>query len=263
MTGMHDALKEAFDQVRAEEALKARTRAYLWQKTQGYTRGVPASRRRWIPAAACLLLVALLWGGRWLYFTPTVEISMDINPSIELGVNRFDRVISVSGYNADGQALVQSLDVKYQDCADAIGQILENETISALLDDDGLLSIAVVGADDAQTSRVLSRIETCTAGEENVCCYSAHAGEVEEAHDMGLSYGKYRMFREIQALDPEITAEEVQGMTMRELQDLWDRLAAGEEPAAQTGTGAAGHHGADSGGHHQENEQKGWHGGDD
>ena len=80
---------------------------------------------------------------------------------------------------------------------------------------------------------------------------------------MGLSYGKYRMFQEIQALDPEITAEEVQGMTMRELQDLWDRLTAGEEPAAQTGSGAASHHGAGSGGHHQENQQKGWHGGDD
>ena len=57
-----------------------------------------------------MLLTVTLWGGTWLYFTPTMEISVDINPSIELGVNRFDRVISVDGYNEDGQALAQLLD---------------------------------------------------------------------------------------------------------------------------------------------------------
>ena len=44
-------------------------------------------------------------GKRWLYFTPIAEISIDINPSIELRVNRFDQVISVDGLNGDGQAL--------------------------------------------------------------------------------------------------------------------------------------------------------------
>ena len=29
-------------------------------------------------------------------------ISVDVNPSIELSINRFDRVIDVEGYNADG-----------------------------------------------------------------------------------------------------------------------------------------------------------------
>ena len=84
--GMYDGLKEAFDQVRAEEALNERTTAFLWQKTRGYTRSAPPPGRRWIPAAACLmLLTVMLWGGTWLYFTPTMEISVDINPSIELG----------------------------------------------------------------------------------------------------------------------------------------------------------------------------------
>lgn len=265
--GMHDALKEAFDQVRAEEALKERTRAFLWQKTRGYTRSAPPPGRRWIPAAACLvLLTVMLWGGTWLYFTPTMEISVDINPSIELGVNRFDRVISVDGYNEDGQALAQLLDVKYQDFEDAIDRILENETVSTLLAGDGLLSITVVGEDDAQAARVLTRIESCTAGRENICCYAAHAEDVETAHALGLSCGKYRMYQELQALDPDIRVDEVRGMTMRELQTLIDSLAAGEDPAAgQTGAGTqsgsaaqqgpavpGGQAAGNGGGHHEE-----------
>lgn len=271
---MHDALKEAFDQVRAEEALKERTRAFLWQKTRGYTRSAPPPGRRWIPAAVCLVLLTVtLWGGIWLYFTPTMEISVDINPSIELGVNRFDRVISVDGYNEDGQALAQLLDVKYQDFEDAIDRILENETVSTLLSGDGLLSITVVGEDDAQAARVLTRIESCTAGRENVCCYAAHAEDVETAHALGLSCGKYRMYQELLALDPDIRVDEVRGMTMRELQTLIDSLAAGEAPAQQTrpafqgdtaaqaaGNGGSGHHGEGGSGRGQEDCGAGRHG---
>lgn len=274
--GMYDGLKEAFDQVRAEETLKERTRAFLWQKTRGYTRSAPPSGRRWIPAAACLmLLTVMLWGGTWLYFTPTMEISVDINPSIELGVNRFDRVISVDGYNEDGQALAQLLDVKYQGFEDAIDRILENETVSTLLSGDGLLSITVVGEDDAQAARVLTRIESCTAGWENVCCYAAHAEDVETAHALGLSCGKYRMYQELQALDPDIRVDEVRGMTMRELQTLIDSLAAGEAPAQQTrpafqgdtaaqaaGNGGSGHHGEGGSGRGQEDCGTGRHGWD-
>ena len=285
---MYDGLKEALDQVRAEEALKERTRAFLWQKTRGYTRSVPPPGRRWIPAAACLLLLTVaLWGGTWLYFTPTMEISVDINPSVELGVNRFDRVISVDGYNEDGQALARLLNVKYRDCEDAIQQILETDTVSTLLANDELLSIAVVGENDTQTARVLSQIEGCTAGVENVSCYAAHAEDVETAHALGLSCGKYRMYQELQALDPGITVEEVREMTMRELQTLKDRLEAGEDPAGQTGPGtqsgsaaqtgpavqggqaaqAAGngsswHHGEGSSGHEQEDCGTGRHGWD-
>ena len=30
--------------------------------------------------------------------TPVSAVSIDVNPSIELGVNRFDRVVAVEGY---------------------------------------------------------------------------------------------------------------------------------------------------------------------
>ena len=33
--------------------------------------------------------------GHWLYFEPTAEISIDINPSLELELNRFNHVLSV------------------------------------------------------------------------------------------------------------------------------------------------------------------------
>ena len=63
-------------------------------------------------------------------------------------------------------------------------------------------------------------MEACTANRKNAYCYACSPEEVDEAHAAGLSHGKYRAYLELQALAPDITIEEVQGMTMREIQEL-------------------------------------------
>ena len=66
--------------------------------------------------------------------------------------------------------------------------------------------------------------------------------DVENAHEAGLSLGKYRVFLEVQALDPDITPEEVQGMTMREIRELIRELSgSGEDMAEEDNAGNHGH----------------------
>ena len=116
---MNNTFKELFAPIRAEEALKERTRTFLAEKTRGYTRAdAEGGRYSLCAACACALFLVLL--GRWLYFTPTVEISIDINPSIELGINRFDQVIFVNGFNEDGQELSSTLHLKHKNYTKAL-----------------------------------------------------------------------------------------------------------------------------------------------
>lgn len=247
---MRDRLKQAFDAVHAEEALKERTKAFVAQQTRGHARRRPALRPSLAAAFACLCL--LFTGGYWLYFTPTATISIDINPSIELGVNRFNRVVSVEGYNADGVKLAGELSVQYADYMDALDQVLANDTVAALLDADGVLTITVVGPEGEQTTNMLAGVEACTANRKNAYCYACSPEEVDEAHAAGLSHGKYRAYLELQALAPDITIEEVQGMTMREIQELVQQLT-GEEPATQTehaDEASSGHGHGQGGGRH-------------
>lgn len=223
---MNDRIKEAFNQIQAEEALKSRTKAFLAQKTNHYTK--PAAKRQpriFTACAACACLLFLLFGGRWLYFTPTSVISIDINPSLELGVNRFDRIISVNGINADGKALADTVDLKYQKYADAVERLLENRDIAALLSDNEVLTITVTGSSEVQSVKIFTELKTCTSGHGNVHCYMSSQEESAAAHESGLSCGKYRAFLQLKALNPDITPEEVQGMTMREIQDLIERLS--------------------------------------
>lgn len=249
---MREQLKEALDQVQASQEMKERTLAYLDRRTHGFRRAAPRAAG-WVLAAACCLVLMLVGGT--LYFTPTAAISVDVNPSLELEVNRFDRVISVKGYQEDGQALADSVDLSHLSYTEALERLMASETIVNCLANEELLSITVVG-DETQRTAILAEAERWAAGSENICCGAGNPEEVGHAHEAGLSFGKYQAFLELQALDPSVTEEDAAGMTMRQIQDRIDALtvgSAGQWTSGDTcgnGTGG-GHHGYGWGGRHE------------
>ena len=239
---MTERFQRAFGHIQAGEDRKERTKAFLLRETRGYTRRRRAAAA--LAVAACCLAM-LVFGTGWVYFTPTAEISIDVNPSLSLEVNRFDKVISVSGKNQDGEELAQSLSVLHLNYEEAIRAVLANDAVAALLAEDGVMAIGVIGGSEAQSARMLTGVENCTRGESNTYCYCAHSDEAEAAEELGLSYGKYQAFLELQALDPSVTVQEVREMSMKEIRTLLDRLSGGEDP--ETG-GAHSHGGHGSGG---------------
>ena len=98
---MNNRVKDAFDCIHAEEALKKSTKDFLREQLyKDHTRR-RFPYKRMAAVMACLLLVIAGWRGYSAYFTAVFTISVDVNPSIELDVNRFDEVISVAAYNQD------------------------------------------------------------------------------------------------------------------------------------------------------------------
>lgn len=242
---MRDELKTALDKVTADEAVRQSTRAFLARQTHDYgtAKARPRTARRLVAAFACLALVVAGGTGYWAYFSPTCAISIDINPSVELSVNRFDKVISVDGIGEEGEALAETLDVRFLNYADALDSLLENQTIEDCLARNEVLSIAVAGDNQSQADAILAQAQTCTAGTQNVYCHAADSEELEHAHEAGLSFGKYQAFLILQSLDPSVTPEDVQGLTMREIRD---RIAALDPDAAQ-GLYSEGYHHAGNG----------------
>ena len=154
--------------------------------------------------------------------TPTAYISIDINPSLELGINRFDRIISVEGYNEDGDNLAESLNITFMNYNDALAEILSMRSIEDYLSGDALMSLTVAGDDETQYSEILDSVENCAAGHENIRCHSGDTEEMHEAHDAGVSFGKYRAYLILHDLAPSISLDDVRSLTMRELYDLID-----------------------------------------
>ena len=61
-----------------------------------------AWRRAAAALAACLVLAVIGLTGSRLYFEETAFVDIDVNPSIELGINRFDIVVSARAVAASG-----------------------------------------------------------------------------------------------------------------------------------------------------------------
>lgn len=244
---MERKMQETFDALHAPEELKNRTRAVVIRQVR--------RRRRLRPlaVAACFAVVVVTLGGWRAYFTPAAVISVDINPSVELEVNRFDRVLSLEGRNDDGETLAADLNVRFQDYQTALEEVLSSAAVTDCLARGEELSIAVVDLTGQGAADLLSGVEDCTAATPGAHCYAADYGDVSAAHSCGLSYGKYSAYLALHALDPTVTVEEIQGMTMSEIRA---RIAAlrgdgSEVPALSQGTGQGAGHGQEHGqGHH-------------
>lgn len=236
---MHESWKSAFDSVHAEPELKEHTKEYLGRTLYRSRRNrkVPAVR---LAAASFLCLFFCIAGAFWIFFTPVAYISVDINPSMELGVNRFSRVISVESYNEDGSTLAGNLNLRFMNYTDALNRILENDTISDLLSGDGVLSLTVAGESEARSSQMLQEVQTTVSGYTNVLCHSGSMDEMHEAHSCGMSFGKYQAFLILRDLDPSITEEEVQNMTMKEIQDQIRLYSGGENSGSSGGSQGTG-----------------------
>jgi hypothetical protein len=233
---LNNEFKTVFDNIHAEEEIKQSTKAFIAEKTNNYCKKRVFHPAHLITAFACLIFILIGIRGYSAYYTPVSEISIDINPSLEVGINRFDRVISVVGYNDDGKALADTLNIKNMSYESAVETIMANDSIQEYMAKGELLSITVVGNNNDKSQEMLDYVSSCTKGRNNISCHFGNRKEMEAAHKVGLSAGKYRMLLQLQALDPSITAEDVRGMTMRQIQSWIDKLSGSSTDSEQNGS---------------------------
>ena len=99
-----------------------------------------------LAAAACLCLGFF---GYWQpNFVPYGTLRIQINPDVELSVSKTDRVLDLRGLNADGEALLEGLDLKGEDSDDAVEELVERALEQGYLAPGGTVSILASSEDD-------------------------------------------------------------------------------------------------------------------
>lgn len=237
---------------------------------------VITSLRAKIALAACAVLIALgIGGGAYVYQTPVAYVGIDINPSIELGVNYFDRVVSAEGDNADGQDILSETNVVGMSYEEALVSLNDSLTNKGYLTADAAVAVTVMCDDDSRCSNLEETSQRCfSSAGQGVYCSRATSTEHHEAHESGLGMGKYLAWRSLVDAGVDISADDVAHMTMSELRALAAResvaidqgaasqgasnqSATDESTAAQgeTNQSATNHDGSNYRGEHQQNRQ--------
>ena len=221
---MSNPIRHAFEPIQAEPELKTKTAAFVHTAL--------ARRRKQVVrrfALACSLVLVVGMVGVFSYFTPASAISIDVNPSIELTLNVYSRVIRANAYNQDAAQLLGEVSVSHLSYTDAIEQLMDSAAMAPYLSDGAEVEVTVVSDNPQYNEEMLTAITALpSCSGQNVHCSSADTQLSEEAHHAGLSVGKYRAFLELQSYDQQVTVEEVEGLSMHQLHDWIDHACNGE-----------------------------------
>lgn len=195
--------------------------------------------------AACLAL-AILLAGLLLPVYPAVAywVSLDINPSLELGVNAQDRVVRVVPLDTAGRQLVVGQPLWGRKVEQAIQRLITRAADLGYGRQEGdLVLVTVTGekrADAACQEKVARTAEEAVAelqGGAQVVVVNLPAAAHREARRLGLSAGQYAAWRALKesgvSLEPEEMKNKGLAALAREKQrDLRALLAPPESPPA-------------------------------
>lgn len=164
--------------------------------------------------AACAVLVI---GGFAYYDNPVNYVSLDINPSVEFGINAFDRVVSAEAYNEDGTQLLEAAPYINLTLEEAVDTVVQEAVEQGFIMDDGSTVIAVTAeSNEASTATELQTV--CESGI-NLALETQETSAIiyvdcvnlqlrTRAREAGVSPGKYRLIEVLQSCDSNITIEQ-------------------------------------------------------
>lgn len=219
---MAGKIHNAFDNIKANSQLKQSTKQFISEKHNEkilHARCRPGLQKRFATVCIALVIVAVINGYLWIK-TPVSYISIDVNPSIELALDRFDKVLSVTAYNAEGKEVIKDLQLKGKIYTSAINTIIESQTMNIYLTEKSEL-IFTIAAKNSHGSSIKTGVKnSCGHSGHNSQSITTNTGIVQEAHDNGLSIGKYYAYLQLVQYDNTITTGDCHNMSMSEIQGL-------------------------------------------
>lgn len=190
--------------------------------------------KRKIALALSVGVILSLGGGTYAYAkTPVAYVNVDINPSVELGVNAFDKVVSVEAYNEDGEKVLEGTDLINYDINNAVSTVISNAISDGYINDDGTSAIQITTVTDKED--VATELEDslkdiadetldnndldAEVGTENVAL-----ARRDEARKLGITPGKLNLIQKLQELDPTINVEDYKSSSVKEIQNKTKEL---------------------------------------
>lgn len=215
-------------------------------------------KRRWAPlaAAACLALVLVGGGGGYYYYSANNAVaslvSLDVNPSIQLEVNKNEKVLSATPMNDDGAEILDGMDLKGTQADVAmyaiIGSLLQhgyvdelaNSILITVEDDDQVRGEKLQQELTAQADAALANAQVNGA----VLAQTLQNSEElsQKAQEYGISTGKAALIQAIVAGSNNTkTFEDLVGLSINELNLLYTAQAPleGQTSGNEQNTGAA------------------------
>ncbi len=187
-----------------------------------------------IALALSAVIILSLGGGGYAYArTPIAYVSVDINPSVELGVNGFDKVVSAEAYNEDGRKVLENTNLINFNINNAVSSVISNAISYGYIKEDGSSAIEVTTSTDKKniaTKLDESLKETVNKTLENnnvdaeVETENVALAQRDEARQLGITPGKLNLIQKLQELDSTIKIEDYENNSVKDIMKKTNEL---------------------------------------
>jgi hypothetical protein len=157
---------------------------------------------------------------------PVAYISIDINPSIELGVDSIDNVVTAEACNEDGEKVLSACNVLGLNVKEAVKLLVAEASSQGFIAADGSSVISIttetLDKNKAENLKKLSEEGASEALDDCGDCASVYKDNIEfsireEAKSLGISTGKLILVKKLMALDPTATVEQYKNAKISEI----------------------------------------------
>lgn len=198
----------------------------------GRAAGMYRRRGMALAAAACLCLM-MMGGGAYTYRQDQrVEavIGIDVNPSVELNINRKNKILQANALNQEGEAVLAGMDLIGVDLNVAVHAIIGSMVTNGYLDEPDNAILVTVSNDSiskasALRTEIVGNIEKSL--EENqvrAVVYDQQVIELDEikalAGEYGISYGKAYFLKELIAQNPSLTMADMEALSSLSMEEI-------------------------------------------
>lgn len=190
-----------------------------------------------LAAAACLCI--LVMGGGTLsyqYQNRKIDsvIGIDVNPSVELSINRKNKVLQADPLNDEAEALMADMDLKGVDLNVAVNAVIGSMVTHGYLDD---LDNAILVTVSNDSIRKATALRTSVVGdiektlEENQVQAVVYDQQVIERDEMkqlaeayGISYGKAYFLKELIEQNKELSLDDMEELSSLSMEEIARRI---------------------------------------
>lgn len=182
--------------------------------------------------AASAAAFVILGTSVWAYASPYTYVSLDVNPSIEFTVNRFDRVIQVRAVNDDGSELLSGIEAKELvnkaitgALTTALDQIIEAGYIDHKTENGIVIAASSKNSEKAGdlVSDLKEAVDRKISEEGNIAvveAFSVASNRVDEAKELGITPGKLNLVEKLKEAAGTIETVDINEWLDKSVKDI-------------------------------------------
>lgn len=165
------------------------------------------------------------------YFQTYDTLIMEVNPSVELVMNRYDRVIDLNFLNQDAQEILDITAFKNKTIDEAIRTFIITLKEHQFFDETQNEFYLTLSSNHANAQTKLNQLEQKTnrlLQQNNIDkianCQQIDKDEYEELKNANLTPAKHKIIQEILAIDPNYTIETLSQIPLGQLRQILREL---------------------------------------